>query len=1039
MCRTVRRLIFACVVMPFLGWATATYGQAPVTQDDASEATDEVPVALRLQCDTPQFECAGYYAAQWKGYYSGAGLNVEIRTGKNGEPDAFLSPTAEVAAGRAQFGVGSADILLARDQGEDLVVLASIFQTSPTTLYVREDAQFRTLADLRDLTVYRPPGSSHDIEFRAMLLAQGIDPTTVTYASSMDDTVDAIMGSSLTLPFTLKQRGMRAIAVRPRDYGVNFYGASLFTTGALATSQPELVDAFINATLRGWDYALRHPHEIARGLAAAFPSPNPDIDALALNRAQIEPVRNLTGHSVVEPGHINPERWQRMNETLIRLGMVSTPLDPAAFLYREVRRQVARDQTVRNVLLTIAGALAVMALAAGVGAIVMREVLDRRARALARSEENYQLLVDNLRDYAILGLGPDGRVTSWNRGAARITGFSRDEVIGRHVSILFPAADVKSGLPQREIDQAAQFGRIEVEGMRARRDNSTYWANVVISALRGPSGMLLGFALVIRDASQRKAQEDRIRFQAALLNRVRSAVIAINAEGRVTYMNAYAEALFLLPWREADNRPLVELSILPEEAVSPVGLRERGEQEVTAHRRDGVAFPALLLASVTPDPAGMAQSAVYVIHDLTERKKLEATLQHSSNLALLGRMSASLVHEISQPMNVIRLTAEGGLLRLAATPIDTDDLAQRFRTVSEQAARLFDTIDFMQTFSRRDAGRVDGTAGPPFDVGLSVRKAAEMMAERFEAAGIGLELDLPEATCTARGRTRQFEQVLLNLLGNALHALRLQADQHDRLVRMRLTVPETLPGDLCLSVEDNGPGVPQALRDQVFEPFFTTKPAGQGTGLGLSISLGIVRSMDGTMDIGESDDLGGAAFVIMLPADYIGPAAGDTAPTGSQDKLLVAPKAAAVPRITTARLGPHVLVVDDEELARREVADYLSAHGYRVSQASGGIEALEIVARCNADMPLSGDNSPQVDAVITDIRMPRGNGKELIANLAEAYPQVFIIVMTGQPLHDREDLEDIGSGADHVLRKPVSLSEIDDRLGALLSEADHEE
>lgn len=1038
MSRTRHRLILACVIMPFLGWAAAAHGQ-----EKRAEAAGGTPVVLQLPCETPQFKCSGYFAAQWKGYYSAAGLDVDIRIGNDEEAGSYRSPTTEVATGRAQFGVGSSDILLALDQGESLVVLASIFQTSPGALYVFEDARFRTLADLRDLTVFRQPGGPRDIEFRAMLLAQGIDPQSVTYASAMDDSVDAVMGTSFTLPYILEQQGIDAIPVRPLDYGVNFYGDSLFTSAALVKNQPDMVEAFVKATLRGWDYALRHPHEIARSLAAAFPSPRPDVNALTLNRKQIETVLNLTGHPVVEPGHINPDRWQRMNETLMRLGMVSTPLDTTTFIYDEMRKQIEREETLHTVLLATAAVLAVMALAAGVGAMVMREVLGRRARALARSEESYQLLVDNLRDYAILGLGADARVTSWNRGAERITGFSRDEVIGCHVSILFPAADVKNGLPQREIDQAAQFGRIEVEGMRARRDGSTYWANVVLSALRSPGGVLLGFALVIRDASQRKAQEDRIRFQAALLNRVRSAVIAISAEGRVTYMNAYAEALFLLPWREADQRPLVDLAILPEDAISPLGLRERGEQEVTAHRRDGVAFPALLLASVTPDPAGVAQSAVYVIHDLTERKKLEATLQHSSNLALLGRMSASLVHEISQPMNVIRLTAEGGLLRLAANPIDIDDLAQRFRTVSEQAARLFDTIDFMQTFSRRDAGRVDGTAGPPFDVGLSVRKAAEMMAERFEAAGIGLELDLPEASCTARGRTRQFEQVLLNLLGNALHALRLRADQQSRLVRVRLTVPESLPGDLCLSVEDNGPGVPKALRDQIFEPFFTTKPAGQGTGLGLSISLGIVRSMDGTMDIGESDDLGGAAFVILLPADYVGPVTGDAAPVRPQDKLLVAPKAAAPAHHATASaiapMGPHVLVVDDEDLARREVADYLSAHGYRVSQASGGIEALEIITRCNADMPLSGGNSPQVDAVITDIRMPRGDGKALIASLAEAYPQVFIIVMTGQPLHDREDLEDIGSGADHVLRKPVSLSEIDSRLGALLNEVDQEE
>ncbi|MGC2855338.1 ABC transporter substrate-binding protein [Novispirillum sp. DQ9] len=997
----------------------------------------------------PQFQFAGYYAALWKGYYSEAGLDVEIRAPKEvgGPPDSSIKAVTE---GTAEFGVGSADILLARDQGHDLVVLMSIFQSSPSALFVRRDVPFRSLADLTRMKVARLPADASDIEVRAMLLAQEVDPQAVLPAESIETPFDALIGNVVAAPFLLERLGIDTLMVRPRDYGVNFYGDSLFTTADLIRRRPGLVEAFVRATRRGWDYALRHPHEIARGLAGQFPSAAADLDPLAFNRAQIDPVLELTGHPVVEPGHVSADRWQGMNETLLRLGLVSSQLDTTSFLYPEVRVEAERQESLRRTFLGLLAVVGVLAFSGAVGALTMREVLRRRARALARSEESYRLLVDNLRDYAILALDADGRVTSWNRGAERLTGFSRDEVIGQHVSILFPVSDVESGLPQREIEQAHQFGRIEVEGMRARRDGTPFWANVVLSALRGTEGEILGYAVVLRDASQRKAQEDRIRFQATLLNRVRSAVIAVNDEGRVAYMNAYAEALFLLPWREAENRPLRELGLLPEDALTPLALRERAEQEVTARRTDGQSFPALLLASVAPDPEGRAHSALYVIHDLTERKRMEATLQHSSNLALLGRMSASLVHEISQPMNVIRLTAEGGLLRLASNRAEPEDLAHRFRTVSEQAARLFDTIDFMQTFSRRDAGRVDGAAGPPFDVAEAVRKAAEMMVERFEAAGIGLEIDLPAGVYTARGRTRQFEQVLLNLMGNALHALRLRGDQANRLVRVRLVPPAVVPGSLTLSVEDNGPGIPQSLRDQVFEPFFTTKPPGQGTGLGLSISLGIIRSMDGSMTVGESADLRGASFVISLPADHVAPegAAADagSAKTGTETLVVAAP-----PRPTAeptspppAAALPHVLVVDDEELARREVVDYLSARGYRVSEASGGIEALEIVARCNGDADgndgdgPAADGPPPIDAVITDIRMPRGNGTELIGHLADDYPQVFTIVMTGQPLHDREDLESIGSGADHVLRKPVSLGEIDAKLRQLLEDQGQE-
>lgn len=1042
-----RRAVLVCVAQFLLTGMGLPPGHA-LAQDQGERPPERVVLHLRWE---PQFQFAGYYAALWKGYYGEAGLDVEIRPPHDAE-GAYSPATEAVASGAAQFGIGSSDILLARDEGLDLVVLMSIFQSSPSALFVRSDIPFRSLADLKDLRVVRLPGDALDVEFRAMLLAQDLDPGEVGYVGTMSEPFDALMGYVFSVPYVLNRLGIDTVMVRPRDYGVNFYGDSLFTSGDLIRRRPDLVEAFVTATRRGWDYAVRHPNEIARSLAEKFPRPMPQVDPLAFNRAQIEPVLELTGYPVVEPGHINPERWQRMNETLLRLGLVSTPLDTTSFIYSEVVAEVREEEALRRTLLGLLAVVAVLALSGGIGALAMREVLRRRARALARSEESYRLLVDNLRDYAILALDAEGRVTSWNRGAERLTGFSREEVLGQHVSILFPSADVESGLPQREIEQAHQFGRIEVEGMRARRDGTPYWANVVLSALRGVEGEILGYAVVIRDASQRKAQEDRIRFQATLLNRVRSAVISVNDEGRVTYMNAYAEALFLLPWREAEHRPLRDLGILPEDALTPLALRERAEQEVTAHRRDGQGFPALLLASAAPDPGGRSHSALYVVHDLTERKRMETTLQHSSNLALLGRMSASLVHEISQPMNVIRLTAEGGLLRLAANRVDTEDLAHRFRTVSEQAARLFDTIDFMQTFSRRDAGRIDGTAGPPFDVGQAVRKAAEMMVERFEAAGIGLELDLPTGAYTARGRTRQFEQVLLNLLGNALHALRLRADQNDRLVRVRLSVPETLPGTLTLSIEDNGPGIPPALREQVFEPFFTTKPPGQGTGLGLSISLGIIRSMDGTMTVGASPDLGGAAFTIGLPADSIAP---DGDGGGGEDAgiamLVATAPARQAPRaiaVEPSSALPHVLVVDDEDLARREVVDYLSAHGYRVSQAAGGVEALEVVRRCNGS-PGDGEgedeqrdkdatppeDAPPIDAVITDIRMPRGSGTDLIGHLAEDYPQVFTIVMTGQPLRDREDLESIGSGADHVLRKPVSLSEIDARLRELLEDS----
>jgi PAS domain S-box-containing protein len=130
--------------------------------------------------------------------------------------------------------------------------------------------------------------------------------------------------------------------------------------------------------------------------------------------------------------------------------------------------------------------------------------------SVGRDAESFRLLVDSTVDYAIFLLDPDGRVASWNSGAERIKGYRADEIIGRHFSIFYQPAAVASGWPAHELQEATRTGRFEDEGWRVRRDGSCFWANVVITALRDPSGELRGFAKVTRDMSLRKAHEERI-------------------------------------------------------------------------------------------------------------------------------------------------------------------------------------------------------------------------------------------------------------------------------------------------------------------------------------------------------------------------------------------------------------------------------------------------------------------------------------------------------------------------------------------------
>lgn len=142
------------------------------------------------------------------------------------------------------------------------------------------------------------------------------------------------------------------------------------------------------------------------------------------------------------------------------------------------------------------------------------ELADARA-SLQASEENFRLLVESVRDYAIFLLDTRGNVASWNAGAARIKGYAGDEIIGRHFSAFYLAEEIASGKCEMELRVAAEVGRFEDEGWRKRKDGTTFWANVVITALRNPGGRLVGYAKVTRDLTDRKrAEDERIQLEA---------------------------------------------------------------------------------------------------------------------------------------------------------------------------------------------------------------------------------------------------------------------------------------------------------------------------------------------------------------------------------------------------------------------------------------------------------------------------------------------------------------------------------------------
>jgi PAS domain S-box-containing protein len=141
-----------------------------------------------------------------------------------------------------------------------------------------------------------------------------------------------------------------------------------------------------------------------------------------------------------------------------------------------------------------------------------------------QSDETFRQLVESVKDHAIFLLSPEGRVVSWNQGAHRIKGYNADEIIGKHFSCFYPREAIESKWPDRELEIAEKEGRYTDEGLRVRKDGSTFWAHVVITALRDKEGVLLGFSKVTRDLTERRDLEERNR---ALNKELRSRIVQL--------------------------------------------------------------------------------------------------------------------------------------------------------------------------------------------------------------------------------------------------------------------------------------------------------------------------------------------------------------------------------------------------------------------------------------------------------------------------------------------------------------------------------
>jgi PAS domain S-box-containing protein len=442
---------------------------------------------------------------------------------------------------------------------------------------------------------------------------------------------------------------------------------------------------------------------------------------------------------------------------------------------------------------------------------VTRDLSERRRAedTLRQSEERFRLIVQTIKDYAILMLDPAGHVVSWNEGAERIKGYTGDEVIGRAFTVFYPPDAVAAGFPQRELEIATREGSFENEGWRVRKDGSRFWANVVITALHNNDGQLIGFAKVTRDLTARREAEEQARRLAA------EEAARAEAQRRADELARLNEQL---------QEQAVEIAAQIEELrASTEALNEKNEELNRALLDARTAREAAERAAVAANEAyrELDQFAYVASHDL------KAPLRGIANLA-----------QWIQDDTWERLGAES---------------IEHMRLLQGRVRRMEALIDGILTYSR--AGRVLDRP-EAVDTGALVREVIELLAAPTDVT-IQLSAEMP----LLQAERVPLQQVFLNLIGNAVKFTRMV--RSDPVIR----IDWRDAGDVFeFSVSDNGPGIDPEYHERIWGIFQTLEPRDkvEGTGIGLAVVRKIVDTRGGSANV-ESAPKQGATFRFTWP------------------------------------------------------------------------------------------------------------------------------------------------------------------------------
>ena len=477
----------------------------------------------------------------------------------------------------------------------------------------------------------------------------------------------------------------------------------------------------------------------------------------------------------------------------------------------------------------------------------------------------------------------------------------------------------------------------------------------------------------------REREADRFR---TILDAMPQPVVTTDAQLRIVHINRSATALL-------DGMNLGETASF-EPAVSRLGIGpvvERVLEHDTAVADDEATLDGETKFSVSVSPLRASGrepgGLVFVLTDVSESRRMQQQLAQSEKMSSLGQMISGTAHELNNPLSSVLGYAQ--LLRIQASGDERSE--RRLELLQSEAERCQRIVQNLLAFARQRSPEPK-----PLSVNEVIQSVVSLMGYQLRTSGITLITELDSDLPAIEADAHQLQQVFVNLLTNALHAIRADSDSgRIRVSSMRVS------GGVVVEVQDDGPGIPEEIRSRIFDPFFTTKEEGKGTGLGLSIVYGIVTSHLGTIDAIVSET-GGACFRMRFP--------------DRSSKVEDGPSNVRPSEIAVGRTG-RILVVDDESALAQMLCEALERDGHQVVAAGDGGAALQRLAEGSFDL------------IISDVKMPGMDAWQFLAEIDSRYPRLKerVLLTTGDTVSSEPEELARREGLD-LIAKPFDIDDL---------------